>query len=220
VLGLGIGRAMEDLLNLDLGTNGWLGFSVLTAASGLWLVIPSLATVIPMIAPGLAEPAFGADARQMTTAEWAWASRVFGSELPLPDLIWLTNLKSPKDSAFTSKDGNRFLVHLGTEAFADPTGDVDSPGGAPGTVFVHELTHVWDAAHSGPGWEYPALLAQFDLPDVVPSGTEDWSDLGIEEKAVAIAAWYQLFHANLNSPTAQGHALFHYVRDHIRKGIN
>ena len=71
---------------------------------------------------------------------------------------------------------------------------MDSPGGASGKVFVHELTHVWDAAHSGPAWEYPALLAQLKLPDAVPSGTEDWSDLGIEEKAMAIAAWYELFH--------------------------
>jgi hypothetical protein len=79
VFGLGIGRAMEDLLNLDLGTNGWLGFSVLTAANGLWLVIPSMATVIPMIAPSLAEPAFGADARQMTTQEWACTAGRRGS---------------------------------------------------------------------------------------------------------------------------------------------
>jgi hypothetical protein len=37
---------------------------------------------------------------------------------------------------------------------------------------------------------------------------------------MAIAAWYELFHTNLNSATAQAHALFHYVQDHIREGIN
>ena len=171
--------------------------------------------------PVLDAPAFGADARPMTPQEWAWAGKVFGSELPPPDLIWIINLKSPKDSAFTSKDGNRFLVHLGAEAFADPMGDVnDDPAPAPGKTFIHELTHVWDAAHSGFLWEYPAVFAQLDLPDEVPDGSEAWGKLDTEEKAVTIADWYARFHGNLDSPAATTDDLFHYVCDHLRTGEN
>ncbi|MGH3613403.1 MAG: hypothetical protein ACRDRK_12585 [Pseudonocardia sp.] len=99
--------------------------------------------------------------------------------------------------------------------------DVDEdPLPAPGKTVIHELTHVWDAAHSDSTWEYLALFAQFDLPDTVPDGTEEWGKLGIEEKAVAIAHWYATYQLNLESAAATGDPLFDYVSEHLRKGNN
>ena len=113
---------------------------------------------------------------------------------------------------------------MGDKAFEHPRSDADTgPDGVPtepGQVFIHELTHIWDAAHSGPTWELEAVWAQFNRPDALPTGTPAWTELGIEHKAMVIAEWYRLHHANLESAAAQQHAYFPYVRDHLRKEAN
>ena len=223
VVALALGREMTDLFGVDLGDNGWLGFSILTVANQYWLVIPLADVVLPMIV-GSDDPSIGGRGRSMTFDEYKWASAVFGATLPHFENIKITNLVNPKNDPFTSKSGDTYYVHMGDKAFDSPQTDVDTgPDGTPtepGQVFIHELTHVWDAAHSGPAWELEALGAQLNPPDGLPDGTPTWSKLGIEHKAMVIAEWYRLHHANLESQPAQTHPYFPYVRDHLRKDAN
>jgi hypothetical protein len=218
VMGFAIGREMEQLFGVDLGDNGWLGFSILTFANQYWLVVPGAAVVIPMLL-NLDDPTIGGKARPMRPEEWKWATQVFGGTLPHPDDIWVTNLKNLGDKPFTSKDGTRYLIHMGAKAYEDPTADTDTaPGGgttAPGQLFVHELTHVWDGTHSGPLWENEALFAQIDPPNDLPASSRKWTELGIEYKAIAIAEWYRRYYTDLLSHAALTDEYYPYVRDHI-----
>jgi hypothetical protein len=223
VMAVAIGREMEHLFGVDLGDNGWLGFSILTLANQQWLVIPAANVILPTL-PFFEDPAIVGKARPMSPEEWSWAVAIFGDTLPLPDDIIITNLKDLRDKPFSSTDGERYLVHMGNQAFDSPTTDVDTaPGGgstAPGELFVHELTHVWDASHSGLLWEAEAAVAQIDRPDSPPASDREWTKLGIEDKAMAVAHWYRLYHLNLNSADAQNDPYYHYIRDHIRTGSN
>jgi hypothetical protein len=79
---------------------------------------------------------------------------------------------------------------------------------------------VWDAFYSGPFWETEAMVAQFDIPEVLPDAGRSWNKLSIEEKAVVVAHWYGEHHTELDSSNAHSHRYFHYIRDHIRAKVN
>jgi YVTN family beta-propeller protein len=222
VMALALGRELEDLIGIDLNdAPGLLGLGIITAATGglYWLAVPATAVLIPM-ATGAFDPAVGARHRAILPEEWNWASQVFGDTLPHFDQITITNLKSASDTAFVSVDGDRYLVHMGGEAFEQPRFYTNENYSMPGQLFIHELTHVWDAFHSSEIWGWEAFIDQFSRGDDPPDPSRPWSDLGIEEKAAAVDHWYSRHHADLDGNAAVNDDYFHYIRDHIRTGVD
>jgi len=216
-----LGREVQEFLGVEVGNSPpWLGLSIISGATGglNWLAIPAAAVLLPMIAP-VSGPVIGGRQRQMRPDEWAWAAQVFRGTLPPPERIFITNLTSARNTAFVSRDGNKFLVHMGAQAFEEPTLDTNTTSqgvpNAPGETFIHELTHVWDSFHSGPEWEFTALKAQIFRDGSIPDPNASWHELGIEEKARAIALWYRAHWQNLDGVAATSDPYFRFIRDHI-----
>src|SRR5207253_11493937 len=84
---------------------------------------------------------------QINAAEIAFADPVFSGEVPF-GRVWLTNLSNGgRKFTWPNMDGS-ILVNLGN-AYQSPTTFQDSSGyPAKGQVFIHELTHAWQIAHT------------------------------------------------------------------------
>lgn len=214
-MALAIGRELEDLVGIDVG--GFSGVAGLVLAGPTaWIVGADI--LIPTL---IGELPFGVKDREMRQDEWDWAARVFGPSLPPRDQIHITNLRGLGNREFVSvkepgllNPSRRYLVHMGEQAFENPTTDTNPGWEVPGQAFMHELRHVWDGHWSGPGWMATAIFA--DRNPSPPSPNSDWRRLSVEEKATIVHNWYGRYHENLLDQAAPENPYFHYIRDNIR----
>ncbi|MGQ0775266.1 MAG: hypothetical protein ACT4NY_12730 [Pseudonocardiales bacterium] len=166
IMGLALGRELEELVGIDLGGVGGLVGLVAVAPGAFWLVAGGV--IIPMT---VGELPFGVRHRTMEQHEWDWAARVFGASLPPREQIEITNLRGLGNKAFVSVrtpillgGKTTYYMHIGDQAYESPTTDTDNDRPVPGQLFMHELAHVWDAYHSGPDWMLNAICENRNPP--------------------------------------------------------
>ncbi|MDQ3764367.1 MAG: hypothetical protein M3460_23205 [Actinomycetota bacterium] len=220
IMALPLGRELEELVGIDLGGVGGVVGLVAVAPGTFWQVAGGV--IIPM---AVGELPFGVRHRTMEKHEWDWAARVFGPSLPPREQIEITNLRGLGNRAFVSVQTpifpggqTTYYVHIGDQAYESPTTDTDSDRRVPGQLFMHELTHVWDAHHSGPSWMIDAICENRNPP--LPPPDTPWVLLQTEEKAGIVETWFRDFEGQLDSPAAFLDPFFHYIDENIRKGTN
>jgi hypothetical protein len=90
--------------------------------------------------------------RSLTQAEYDWAnSMIFNGSLPPLNTIMVFNFMSPdshRSYTFPSLDGSNEYLNIG-DAFDNPIGYSSPVYPAPGELFIHELTHVWQIGQLG-----------------------------------------------------------------------
>jgi hypothetical protein len=205
---------------------------------GVSTVGPGGTKVYLLLAAGLAVPAWPAaiaavvqtalelKQRGVTDEEYAFANRVFRNTLPPQDSLTLTNLVAPNGkSAFTipSFDGS-IMVNVGDECYQSPTTAAlaGTRYTTPGQLFIHELTHAWQIAHSSlvPGLACKRILnSDYDYggPDV-PFGC-----YGVEQQAQIVDDWFGGTRSSIGHPGNTGREnpadpFFHYISDNIWLG--
>jgi hypothetical protein len=90
------------------------------------------------------------DYRNITDAEYNWVNtKIFNGNLPTKIQIVITNLygKGHRQFVFPTGVGGVIMMNLGEKGFANPMGKIrykdTDPFEKEGTVFIHEMTHVW-----------------------------------------------------------------------------
>lgn len=180
--------------------------------------------------------------REMNQAEWDFANRVFKGTLPARNQIIITSMARPGNRAFVlpswqlsqlplfinpaiaalalaegSLARGRYLVNMGT--------DWERPSVTNPSIFIHELTHVWQALHAP--W-IPFFLCQgfFNgLRDLLGQGNDvyygnnlgkQFRDYNLEQQAVLVAMWAESF--SKLQPSQRIPSLDGYIRDNIWAG--
>jgi hypothetical protein len=224
-----LGEELTSITNIEaFGPGGLPG--VIVSAGTAWLLGPDM--VFPALAAGVAAGALTdalVNSRKMTPGEMAFADKVFAGQVPY-DRIWLTNLSNGR-RAFTwpSPDGS-ILMNLGLtdlgDAYSNPVLFAQSSGSytAQGQLFIHELTHAWQIAHSS----FPLGLACERVIDPSynygPPGPP-FSLFTVEGQASIVDDWFAGNRQQQSGhPSGTGKAMdeqdvyFPYIVNNIRSG--
>ncbi|MGZ6870186.1 MAG: hypothetical protein ACXVHI_07780, partial [Frankiaceae bacterium] len=221
-----LGRELESLTGVAVGGPGVLP-GVLVASGAAFLLGPSM--IFPAIVAGVAVGAV-TDAlikfRRMADAERAEADKVFAGQIPY-GLVWLTNLSASNGRKFTwpSVD-NSILVNLG-DAYDDPSQYADPNSGyqQPGEVFIHELTHAWQIAHTSFS---PGLACERIIDPSYAFGPPGppFSSFTIEGQAQIVDYWYGGDRREADGhphgtgkPMDPNDPYFGYIENNIRIGV-
>lgn len=147
----------------------------------VWYAVIVICCVLALAAMAVFAPLlFGA--RALTDDERAAAVSVFGDSVDF--------------SAVRIKEGGLLTwtgagVTIGN-TISFPRGHYD--GSVRGRAWlVHELTHVWQYQHGGPGYILRSVweqLTEDDAYDVRYAEGKEFADYDIEEQAVIVAEWY------------------------------
>lgn len=215
----------------QLGIGGLAGVGV---AGGILLVFGPAAIAIAVIAGVAAGAIVDSMVRQrpLTDEEFAFADAVFQGTLPR-DRVTLTNMIGLGSRPFTMPTlGNEILVNLGA-GFEDPIryngfGDPDNPNRqAPGQLYIHELTHVWQIHHASflPGLMCDAVANQVTTiggdMGVYEYGPADaaWSEFNLEQQASIVDDWFAGSGRQSGPSASETNLYFRYIRDNVRVGI-
>jgi len=198
---------------------------VVVSAGIAWLLGPGM--VFPALVAGVAAGLVTDElikSRRMSGDERVFADQVFTGQVPY-DQVWLTNM-SNGGRAFTwpMPDGS-ILMNLG-DAQPDPVhyAKPDSSYTDQGQLFIHEMTHAWQIAHT----TFPFGLACERLKDPSydygPPGPP-FSLFTIEGQASLVDDWYAGDRVGKpGRPAATGNemdpadAYFGYIVNNIRTG--
>ena len=144
--------------------------------------------------------------------------------LPPRDRLVLTDTIGAGKRAFTfPRFDNKITLNMGADAFSDPRQyEVASGQKVYGEVFIHELTHAWQIAHTPMEL---ALLADALASKVCEAGGGNpytygdagapYSDFNLEQQAQIVSDWFagrKGAAMDTNSP------FFRYVAQNIRTG--
>jgi hypothetical protein len=217
----GAGDVAGDLVDAagDLFEGAGQLAGIAVAAGALFVIGPG--AVIPAFIAGSAAANALIRQRHMTNDERAFAERVFGASLPPNDVIFLTNLTGIGGRKFVCPNvSGQMLVNLG-EAFDNPVGYQDDKYPAPGKVFIHELTHVWQLHHATfvPGLVCEGIANQLADATYRPGeGGRPWAEYNLEQQGTIVDEWF--------APTSRGpsgfpamapeHPFFRYVCVDVR----
>ncbi|MCZ2404222.1 hypothetical protein IV498_13795 [Paenarthrobacter sp. Z7-10] len=189
----------------------------------LWLAGPSN-TLLALAAEGIASA--GSRTRELSEEEYNWAdAQVFAGTLPPRDRIVLTDTIGGGNRAFTfPRFDSKITVNMGPEAFDDPRQyHVGDGSKSYGEVFIHELTHAWQIAHTPMEL---SLLADALASKICEAGGgnpysygpagQPYADFNLEQQAQIVSDWY----SGRNNPAAMdpGSTYFRYVAANIRTG--
>lgn len=204
--------------------------SELGALTGVPFAHPSLLAgaavaggVILLFGPGLVFPALVAGgvvgaqlhSRPLRQPEKQFAAQVFGDTLPT-DQIRVTNL---------SRGDRRFCVPHVDDTILLGMGEMeeDPLQANRRAVFVHELTHAWQIAHTAfiadVIWE--AAVNEVKGQTAAYTYTLDgraWSGYGAEQQAKIVEDWYSIYANNLDGEQALQDLRFPYIQNNIRLG--
>ncbi|KAJ9640084.1 hypothetical protein H2199_006318 [Coniosporium tulheliwenetii] len=185
----------------------------------LWLAGPSN-TLLSMAAAGIA--AAGSRTREMTQAEYDWANReVYGSGLPPRQRIIITDTIGADNRAFVfPRFDGKITLNLGPEGFPNPMGWVKGKYTTPGEVFIHELCHAWQIAHTNLELALlaDALVNQVRGSDSYrygPAGPR-FSDFNLEAQASIVNEWWS--GAKTGTKKDENSPYYIYIVHNIRQG--
>jgi hypothetical protein len=230
-----IGRELAIAAGIQIPIGGALAGVIVTGGSVLVL---GPGVMLPAIVAGVAVgAAVESDIRRrsMTPAEIEFAAKVFSDTLPI-DRILLTNLSHDGGRKYVipSIDGWTILVNMG-DAYDKPS-EYAKPGdySQPGSLFIHELVHAWQIAHTS---FLPGLICKLSKNYDYHTGDSEasrlldptwfsrpWAQFNLEQQAHIIDDWYGAYLADLNGDLNSVKALndpaFRFIRDHIRAKRN
>lgn len=169
---------------------------------------------------GFTRPRAAYAERFLTGAEKDLARIVFEETLPY-GAIYLSNGLGLQRRAYTIPHPlhlGSYVIHIGPDAFPDATDSsvimlrqtVDS-------VFIHELTHVWQGVNRRHAFDYVldsvyhqirfgSEAYELNADDV---GNKKWSEFNAEQQAMIVQNWY------IDGMSESAKA-FVYIRDNIR----
>jgi hypothetical protein len=187
-----VGSELAGLTDVRVaGPGGLIG---LVAAGGAAFLFGG-GVILPVLVGGLMIGDIEVKHRRLTEAERSVARQVFQDTLPF-DRIVLTNLSGQNGQEFVvpNIDGS-ILVNMGI-GFSDPVGHKDPPRGytEDGQIFIHELTHVWQVAHTDVVAEFFWRAALDKLGGSAsyrygPPGPP-FSSFGLEAQATIVEEWF------------------------------
>jgi hypothetical protein len=185
-------------------------------------------TLLALAAAGIA--AIGSRQRYITQAEYNWASsQVFGSSLPPPDSLIITDTIGPQGRQFTfPAPGGKITLNLGPDLYTDPSNSLAT--GFKGETFVHELTHAWQIAHSPMqlSWIADAIATQTmgQVAYDVGAPGRPYKDFNVEQQALIVADWTVgrkrpgwAGNVQTGTPKDQGSAYYQYITENILPGV-
>jgi len=158
--------------------------------------------------------------RLLTDAEKDLARQVFDGALPY-EAIYLSNGLGLGRRPYTIPHPlhlGSYVIHIGDETFPDATNaSLVVLGQTADSVFIHELTHVWQGANRRHAFDYilDSVYHQvrfgshaYDLnqDDV---GKKRWREFNAEQQAMIVQNWYL-------AGMSESDQAFTYIRDHIR----
>ncbi len=213
-------RSLE--LGGDIGVIA--GYAVFASGGGLVLAVTTGAQA------GLVTKAL-IKYRPLEPPEWNFANQVFQglepkSSLPPPDKIMLTNLEGLGQRAFVMPGtAGNIYVNIGEYGYDHPLTHQRYEQDAPGQLFIHELTHVWQVHNRSfvPGWVRSGLIVQVDNTfgnayDYTREGAPPWSDFEIEQQAAIVDDWFGGTRIQKQKKMDPLDPYFGYIRDNVRKG--
>lgn len=187
-----VGSELADLADVHVvGAGGLVGLVAAGGASFLY----GGGVILPVLVGGIVTSDQLVGHRPLFKHEIGFARRVFQNTLPF-DRIRVTNLSGIGGREFVtpSIDGT-ILVNMGN-GFSDPIAHIDPPKGKTeeGQIFVHELTHVWQVAHTDFVSEFFWRAALDKLNDSAsytygPPGPA-FSSFGLEAQASLVEEWF------------------------------
>jgi hypothetical protein len=187
-----VGTELGQLTGIRVvGPGGLVG--VATAAGAAFLIGPGM--IVPAFIGGVLIGDALVAHRPLWQSEKDLAYKVFRDKVPFDDII-VTNLAGDNSRCFTVPNvDNDILLNVGQGGF-DSKLDLYTVGPytQPGEVFIHELTHAWQIAHSPFAHDYfwKAALAKLvgeSAYDYGPAGPA-WERFGLEQQASIVNEWY------------------------------
>ncbi|MGM9473435.1 hypothetical protein ACS5PJ_15710 [Pseudarthrobacter sp. YS3] len=189
----------------------------------LWLAGPSN-TLLALAAEGIASA--GSRTRELTGDEYDWANnQVFAGKLPPRDRLVLTDTIGAGNRAFTfPRFDGKITINMGPDSFDDPRQyEVASGSRSYGEVFIHELTHAWQIAHTPMDL---ALLADALASKICEAGGgnpytygaagQPYGDFNLEEQAQIVSDWFS--GRKSPPPMDTNSPYFPYIAQNIRTG--
>lgn len=228
-------------LNLDqLTLPGLTGVAIVAGAA--YLLAPGL--MIPVFIAGAALSPVLIKQSRLNASERAFADRVFKGTIPY-DRVIKTNLTGPGGRGLTCPGpGDVIFLNIGL-AFDDPTAypgwGHDGYVSAPGQLFIHELTHVWQIVNDSftpmlfcesLGSGLFADLSKVSKDSVYRYGAAGgpWGDFWPEQQASIVCEWFAGFsdpttadrHRQKQYPPmleSDENPYYRYIRDNIRASV-
>ena len=154
----------------------------------------------------------GLSARYLSAAEQTLASSVFGSTLPSWTKIMIDDGLGVGDRPYTLDTAiNITVLHVGPTCYPDCTSRASwGSFGRIDTVFIHEMTHVWQYG-KGYNVKLSSLWGQSFGEGYLPILGKAWDDYNVEQQATIVEHWYA---AGMTS----SHTAFPYVDKVVRRG--
>ena len=188
----------------------------------LWLAGPSN-ILLALAAEGIASA--GSRTRELTEEEYRWANdEVFSGTLPPRSAIVLTDTIGGGNRAFTfPRFDGKITVNMGADGFDDPRNYRLSSGKRYGEVFIHELVHAWQIAHTPMDLALLADALASKICEASGGNPYSYGDAGpaygkfnLEQQAQIVSDWFSGRKTGAakdpNSP------YFRYVLNNIRIG--
>jgi hypothetical protein len=161
--------------------------------------------------------AFFGDRRPLKPLETVLARRVFRASLPY-DKVFIASSTGFGGDPWTQYTFGQYTLHLGPIAYGDATSSAEWGGARICDIFIHELTHVWQGAHSRvhAGYQAQALgsMAWSLATTGGISGAYDyapgnaWSSYNVEQQASIVEDWF-------STGASPASPLYPYIRDQL-----
>ena len=171
---------------------------------------------------GFKDPGPPYEERLLTKAERNLAHSVFADTLPY-GAIYLSNGLGFGKRAYTIPHPlhiGSYVIHIGPQIFTDATDSSVVVFGQTGdSIFIHELTHVWQGSHRKNPFDYivDSVYNQirydqhaYDLDDK-DLGNKKWGEFNAEQQGMIVQNWYV-------DGMSETDKAFMYIRDNIRTG--
>ncbi|PEK11720.1 hypothetical protein CN683_24590 [Bacillus toyonensis] len=189
----------------------------------LWLAGPSN-TLLALAASGIASA--GSRTRSLTDEEYNWANNeVFAGSLPSKEQLVLTDTIGGGNRAFTfPRFDGKITLNMGPDAFDDPRQyGVTTGQKKRGEVFIHELVHAWQIAHTPMDLTLLADALASKIcevsggnPYTYGAAGPDYGSFNLEQQAQIVSDWFAGkqtgIEKDINSP------YFRYILNNIRTG--
>ena len=133
----------------------------------------------------------GFNGRVLSSAEQTLVLSVFGPTLPAWKGILLDDGLGLHDAPWTDNPmGNVYTIAIGPVCYPNCTSKKVWTGwGRIDTVFIHEMTHVWQYFH-GSYVKLSSIWAQTLGDGYTVTAGKAWNDFNVEQQATIVENWY------------------------------